>query len=507
MNTLALTRVRAHVEGVVQGVGFRPFAHRLARERALSGWVRNDERGVLLEVEGASDAVSDFLGRLAQDAPPLAVVERVHAEPLRPTGEDGFSILDSRRSGEAAAALVATDTAPCEECLAELFDPGDRRYRYPFANCTDCGPRFTIVRGVPYDRARTTMATFEMCAACRAEYDDPTGRRFHAQPNACPRCGPRARLIDRAGETLPAEDPVRAAAAALLAGQIVAVKGLGGYHLACRADEERPVAELRQRKRREEKAFALMVGDVRAAGELVCLGAVEEDLLKGRERPIVIARRRHSARVARSVAPGSPELGVMLPSTPLHHLLLADASVPLVMTSGNVSDEPIAFRDEEALERLRAIADVLLVHDRPIEVRADDSVVRSLGTGPLGAGARRPLMLRRSRGYVPASLNLPFPAPPLLACGAELKSTFCLANGARAWVSHHIGDLKSWETLRSFREGIAHFEALFAIAPEAIAHDLHPDYLSSCLCAGTRGSRRDADRRPAPPCAHGRVPG
>ena len=497
MSTAALTRVRARVEGVVQGVGFRPFAHRLAGECSLSGWVRNDERGVLLEVEGAAGSVADFLERLAREAPPLAVVESVRAEPLRPTGEDGFSILDSNRTGEAAAALVAPDTAPCDECVAELFDPSDRRYRYPFVNCTNCGPRFTIVRGVPYDRARTTMAAFAMCAACRAEYDDPAGRRFHAQPNACPRCGPRARLIDLAGETLPADDPLRAAAAALLAGQIVAVKGLGGYHLACRADDERAVAELRRRKRREEKAFALMAGDVATAGELVHLSAFEEDLLTGRERPLVIARRRPGACVAESVAPGSPELGVMLPSTPLHHLLLTDAGVTLVMTSGNVSDEPIAYRDEEALERLRAIADVLLVHDRPIQARTDDSIVRSLGAsslgaGSTGAGSTRPLMLRRSRGYVPASLPLPISAPPLLACGAELKSTFCLARGSRAWVGPHIGDLKNWETLRAFRDGVAHFEALFAIAPEAIAHDLHPDYLSSDYALERESATPDA---------------
>ncbi len=477
----------------MQGVGFRPFAHRLAGEHALSGWVHNDGRGVLLEVEGAPSAVERFLERLAHDAPPLAVVERVRAEPLRPTGEHGFSILASDRAG-APAALVSPDAAPCSDCLAELFDPRDRRHRYPFVNCTACGPRFTIVRGVPYDRALTTMAAFEMCAACHAEYEDPASRRFHAQPNACPACGPRARLIDPAGRTLPARDAVSAAATALLAGQIVAVKGLGGYHLACRADDERVVAELRRRKRREEKAFALMVADLAAARALVDLSAVEEDLLKGRERPIVIARRRPGARVAESVAPRSPDLGVMLPSTPLHHLLLADVGVTLVMTSGNLCDEPIAHLDDDALERLHGIADALLVHDRPIEMRADDSVVRSLGTRPtgadplggaspgagsLGSGSPRSLMLRRSRGYAPASTGLPVPAPPLLACGAERGSTFCLAKGSRAWVGHHIGDLKNWETLRSFRDGIAHFEALFAVTPEVLVHDLHPDYLST----------------------------
>ena len=473
MSTVSPARVRARVEGVVQGVGFRPFAHRLAHEHGLSGWVQNDERGVLLEVQGDAAALERFLARLVEEAPPLAVVERVRAEPLPAAGEDGFSIRRSAEAGEASA-LVAADTAPCSECLAELLDPRDRRYRYPFINFTNCGPRFTIVSGVPYDRPLTTMAGFEMCAACRTEYEDPASRRFHAQPNACPACGPAARLIDCSGRALPVKDPVGAAAAALVAGSIVAIKGLGGYHLACRGDDERAVAELRARKRREEKAFALMASDLESARALVCLSAAEEEELSGPERPIVIARRRPGARVATSVAPGSPDLGVMLPCTPLHHLLLADAGATLVMTSGNLRDEPIAYLDDDALARLHTVADVMLVHDRPIEVRADDSVVRSLG-----ADAGHPLMLRRSRGYVPASVGLPLPAPPLLACGAELKSTFCVAKGPRAWVGPHIGDLKSWETLRSFREGIAHFERLFAVAPEVLVHDLHPDYLST----------------------------
>jgi hydrogenase maturation protein HypF len=473
VSTIGRARVRARVEGVVQGVGFRPFVHRLAHEHTLAGWVRNDERGVLLEVEGGGDRVERFLERLAGEPPPLAVIEGVRTEPLPPSGQDGFQILTSGREGEPAA-LVSPDVAPCEDCLVELFDPSNRRYRYPFINCTNCGPRFTILRGVPYDRSQTTMAAFELCAACRAEYEDPTNRRFHAQPNACPACGPTVRLIDAAGAAIWAQDPVAAAAAALLAGQIVAVKGLGGYHLACLADDERAVAELRRRKRREERPFALMAQDVSAVSALVRLTAVERDLVCGRERPLVIARRCPRARVAAAVAPGSPDLGVMLPSTPLHQLLLADTGRTLVMTSGNVHDEPIAYLDEDALRRLGAIADAMLVHDRPIHVRADDSVVRSLAIG-----SERPLLLRRSRGYAPASLALPLPAPPLLACGAELKSTVCLVKGSRAWVGQHLGDLKNWETLRSYREGVAHLEALFAVEPEVLAHDLHPDYLSS----------------------------
>jgi len=470
------------VEGVVQGVGFRPFAHRLAREHELSGFVYNDGHGVLLELEGSPVQVARYLERIAREAPPLASIERVRSEPLRPTGEAGFRILDSDRSG-GTSTLVAPDAAPCRDCLVELFDPRDRRYRYPFINCTDCGPRFTIIRGVPYDRPLTTMAGFEMCARCRAEYEDPASRRFHAQPNACPACGPTARLRDGAGRSIADEDAVRAAAYALGAGQIVAVKGVGGYHLACRADEERTVARLRRAKRREEKPFAVMVGDLGAACALVRLTAGEQELLCASERPIVIAPRRPDARLADSVAPRSREIGVMLPSTPLHHLLLADSPAPLVMTSGNVRDEPIAHLDEDALARLSGLADVMLTHDRPIHVRVDDSVVRSLG-----ASAARPLMLRRSRGYVPASLRLPLRAPALLACGAELKSTFCIAEGSRAWVGPHIGDLRNWETLRSFRESIAHFERLFSIAPEVLAHDLHPDYLSTAYAFEREGA-------------------
>jgi hydrogenase maturation protein HypF len=464
------------VEGVVQGVGFRPYVYRLAGELGLAGFVRNDPGGVVLEVEGVPAAVDSFLARLASEAPALASVERVVPEDLAPTGAAGpFAIAPSDAAGEPTA-LVSPDVATCGPCLAELLDPGDRRYRYPFVNCTDCGPRFTIVRGIPYDRSLTTMAGFVMCPACRAEYEDPADRRFHAQPNACPACGPLARLVDGGGREAPlgsAPDPVAAAADALTAGRILAIKGIGGYHLACRGDDRRAVARLRARKRREEKPFALMVAGIEAARALVELSPGDEALLAGRERPIVLARRRARAAVADPVAPDSSDLGVMLPYSPLHHLLAADAGMPLVMTSGNLSDEPIAHEDADAIERLAAVADLLLVHDRPIQTRTDDSVVRARAGG-------RPLLMRRSRGYVPASLGLPLPAArPLLAVGAELKSTFCLARGRFAWVGHHIGDLRSYETLRSFREGIAHFERLFLVTPEVVAHDLHPDYLST----------------------------
>ena len=484
----AIRRTRARVQGTVQGVGFRPYVHRLAGELGLTGFVLNDSHGVLLEVEGSAEAIKAFLQRLAPDAPPLAVLERVSTEERAPTGAAGFAILDSPRGG-VADAPVTPDSATCSACLAELFDPRDRRYRYPFINCTNCGPRFTIVRGVPYDRPLTTMVGFAMCARCRAEYEDPADRRFHAQPNACPECGPSVQLLAAdaqpiAGPWVPdsvgaaaGPDPIGAAAAALQGGAIVAIKGIGGYHLAVRADDRRAVAGLRERKHREDKPFALMAGSLAAAAALVSLGAQERALLAGAQRPIVLAPRRPGARVADAVAPGAPELGVMLPYSPLHHLLLADVGTALVLTSGNVSDEPIAYRDEDALERLRDIADLLLVHDRPIQTRTDDSVVRGLTV----AGSRRRVFLRRSRGYVPGSLPLPDGGceRPLLACGAELKHTFCVAKGARAWVSHHIGDLENYETLCSFTEGIEHFERLFAVTPEVLAHDLHPEYLST----------------------------
>ena len=483
-------RVTVRIEGTVQGVGFRPFVFRLAHELGVAGWVRNDEHGVLAEVEGPVDAVEAFVARVGADAPPLAEVDRVTCQERDVRDETGFAIVPSGVAdpGGSPSAPITPDSATCADCLAELFDPADRRYRYPFVNCTNCGPRFTIVRGVPYDRALTTMAAFTMCVACQTEYDDPLDRRFHAQPNACPVCGPAARLLHRDGRPLTAadgpladrHDPVRAAADALLGGRILAIKGLGGYHLACRADHEGAVAALRARKHREDRPFALMAPDLAAARALVELSTAEEALLVGRERPIVLARRREDAAVAPSVAPGAPDLGVMLPYTPLHHLLAADTATALVMTSANLSDEPIAFRDDDARERLAAIADGFLVHDRPIETRTDDSVVRAVGG--------RPLMLRRSRGHVPASLPLPVPAArPLLACGAELKNTFCVARGERAWVSHHIGDLKNFETLASFREGVAHFEELFAVAPEVVAHDLHPDYLSTAYAQEREG--------------------
>jgi hydrogenase maturation protein HypF len=471
-------RVQVRVTGTVQGVGFRPHVYRLAGSLGLSGFVFNDAHGVQIEVEGQSASVTRFLHELEGEAPPLAALERVVVDEQTPTGALGFTILPSPQ-GERPDAAITPDTATCERCLQELFDPADRRFRYPFINCTDCGPRFTIVRGVPYDRPATTMAGFVMCPLCQREYENPLDRRFHAQPNACPACGPQVALLTAAGtavgETGP-RDPVQAAAQALREGAVVAVKGIGGYHLACRADDELAVARLRTSKHREDKPFALMAPSLARAAELVQLSPGEAELLRSVRRPIVLCARRASAPVAEAVAPGARELGVMLPYSPLHHLLLADAGTPLVMTSGNLSDEPIAHEDADARERLRDLADLFLVNDRPIETRTDDSVARVIHLD----GVPRPAFMRRSRGFVPDSVSLPRgTVRPLLACGAELKNTFCVARGDHAWVSHHIGDLENWSTLQAFRTGIGHFERLFAVTPELVVHDLHPEYLST----------------------------
>jgi hydrogenase maturation protein HypF len=467
---MTVVRTRLRVEGVVQGVGFRPFAHALATRLALGGLVGNDSDGVFVEVEGDAAAVGAFRDALHREAPPLAVIERVTAQPLAPLGERAFSIVASR-AGAVRHTLVSPDTATCAACLAEVADPADRRFRHPFASCTHCGPRFTIVTDVPYDRPATTMAAFPMCTDCGREYTDPADRRFHAQPVCCPRCGPRLRLLDGAGAPV-AGDPVTQAAALLDAGGVLAVKGLGGFHVAADAANERAVATLRARKHREDKPFAVLVPDLDAARLLCTLDAPAEAVLTSPRRPIVLLPRRPGAAVARSVAPGNASLGLVLPYTPLHTLLAAALGRSFVLTSGNVSDEPIAYRDDEAAARLPGIVDATLTHDRPIHTRTDDSVVRVF------RGREYPV--RRSRGYVPHPVALPVPARrAVLACGAELKNTFCLARDGHAFVSHHIGDLENYETHRSFTEGIAHFRRLFDIVPEVVAHDLHPEYLST----------------------------
>ncbi len=476
-------RVRAgiRVEGVVQGVGFRPYVYSLATGLGLAGLVGNDVDGVFAEVEGSARAVARFLTLLGQEAPPLARIERISSTRLGVTGAADFAIVPSQAGGERRT-LIAADSATCADCLRELADPADRRYRYPFINCTNCGPRFTIVRDVPYDRPLTTMSGFGMCAPCAAEYHDPADRRFHAQPVCCPACGPRLSLVTPDGTRLSGSDPVAAAAGLLRCGRVVAVKGLGGYHLAVDAGNSEAAAALRARKHREDRPFAVMVPDLATAGQLCVLDQAARRLLMSPRRPIVLLPRRSGASVpvAPAVAPGNRQLGLMLPYTPLHHLLLEAVAGPIVATSGNVSDEPIAYGDGEALARLAGIADAFLLHDRPIQIRADDSVVRVLGG--------RESVIRRSRGYVPEPLttSLRF-RRPVLACGAELKNTFCLATGNRVFVSQHIGDLANAETLRSFTEGIEHFRRLFDVVPQVVAHDMHPDYLSTKYAAQLDG--------------------
>jgi hydrogenase maturation protein HypF len=446
-----MERRRLRVTGVVQGVGFRPFVYGLARRLELGGFVLNDGSGVVVEVEGPSERLERFAAALRDEAPTLARVEHVAGEQVPAVGSSDFEIVASEAG--AGIARIPVDVAICDDCLRELFDPADRRYRYPFINCTQCGPRFTIVLAVPYDRPLTTMARFPLCDDCRREYEDPANRRFHAEPIACPVCGPQLSM------------PVAEAVGALRNGAIIAVKGLGGYHLACDAAAEEAVARLRGRKQREDKPFALMAADPSA---LAHVEPAEEELLRSRERPIVLLRRRAAAPVAAAVAPASPWLGVMLPYTPLHHLLLADFGAPLVMTSGNRSDEPIAYEDDEARDRLSDIADLFLAHDRPIHRRCEDSVVRAA------------FPIRRSRGYVPSSLRIPVAAPQtIVAAGAELKSTFCVARDDEAFLSAHLGDLDSELAYRAFRTDLELYLAMLGADAEVVAHDLHPEYLAT----------------------------
>ena len=495
-----IVRLRVRVEGIVQGVGFRPFVHAAARRHALAGLVGNDVRGVFIEVEGVRDDVDAFLVTLRREAPPLATIDQVTTEYVTTTGTAGFTIVASNAVGDRRTG-VSADGATCDDCLRELADPTDRRYRYPFINCTNCGPRFTITRDVPYDRPYTTMAGFVMCPACAAEYQDPTDRRFHAQPICCPACGPTITFRDAGGNpvriqadgldhdaSLPLDDPIAYAAGALAGGAVIAIKGLGGYHLAADAASDAATGALRARKHREDKPFAVMVGHLDQGRELCLIDDEAAALLSDRRRPIVLLPRRSgpyragapsggpdrnpSVRLAAPIAPGNRDIGLMLPYTPVHHLLLAAFAGPIVLTSGNVSDEPIAYEDDEAVHRLGRIADGFLTHDRPIHVRADDSVAR--------VSRGRPMLLRRARGYAPEPVRLGISAArPVLACGAELKNTFCLLQDDRAIMSQHIGDLQNYSTMRSYAQGIEHLSRLFDVQPEIIAYDLHPEYLST----------------------------
>ncbi|MGE0490516.1 MAG: carbamoyltransferase HypF [Vulcanimicrobiota bacterium] len=445
-------RQHLRVEGVVQGVGFRPHVYRLARSLSLSGFVGNDSQGVFIEVEGEPASLEAFRRQLIESAPPAAYIERLTHRDKPATGETDFTIVPSQAQ-ENIEVLVSPDLDCCPDCLAELDNPADRRYGYPFINCTNCGPRFTIIRSLPYDRPRTTMAEFTMCKACHTEYDDPGDRRFHAQPNACPECGPSLSL------------PLPEVLAALAAGQLVAIKGVGGYHLACDAFNAHPIRRLRARKGRFSKPFAVMVADLETARQLAYVSPAEEALLSSRHKPIVLLSSRHL--LPDEVAPGVDTLGLMLPYTPLHHLLLQQQRA-LVMTSANLSSEPIISTAEPALDQL---ADLVVHHDRPIEMACDDSVVRVY--------REQALPLRRSRGYAPFPVELPFEVPPSLAVGAQMKSTFCLGRGRHAFLSQHLGDLESLETLEFFRRAVAHLSGLYRLEPEYLCADLHPGYLST----------------------------
>jgi hydrogenase maturation protein HypF len=467
-------RRRLRVVGVVQGVGFRPFVHRLAAELGLGGHVGNDTEGVCIEVEGPTATLEQFEARLISDAPPLARIFGVEGTPLAVRHQHDFTIVASQAEGRART-FVSPDVAVCDDCLLELFDAHDRRFRYPFVNCTNCGPRFTITVRLPYDRPNTTMAGFELCARCRAEYDDAADRRYHAQPVACAECGPRLWFEGPDGTVEGTDAALSAAQGSLARGEVVAIKGLGGYHLACDATSPSAVARLRERKQRADKPLAVMVRDVGAARTIVHIDARQAALLAGPQRPIVLLARRDGTPVTDQVAPGNPQLGVLLPYTPLHHLLFqpvpgGTGPVPtvLVMTSGNLTDEPICHDDADARHRLSRIADTWLVHDRPIHVPCDDSVLR------VDDGEELPI--RRARGYAPLPIRLPFEVTPVLAMGGELKNTFCMASGPDAWVSQHIGDMGSLETLAAFERSTEQFRAIYQVDPDLVAADAHPGY-------------------------------
>ena len=462
---------RIHVTGLVQGVGFRPFVHRLAARNELAGWVRNESGEVYVEVEGQVHAVEAFVRALRSEAPVLAHIETLEAEVVPPRGATGFRVLESLATE--GRLPVSPDVATCAACRSELFDPADRRFRYPFITCTDCGPRYTVIETMPYDRVRTAMRAFPQCPTCRREYRDPANRRFHSETNSCADCGPRVWLIGQDGAQIgDGADAIEAAAAMLDNGDLVAIRGLGGYHLACDATSEFAVRRLRARKARDQKPLAVMVMEVEDVAALCHVGPVEREVLTGAERPIVLLRARDDSGLAPSISPGLDTVGVMLAYTPLHLLLLDLVSRPLVMTSGNVSELPICTANAEASRKLADVADGFLMHDRDIVARYDDSVVRVMG--------RAPVFLRRARGYAPLPVPLPIASPrPLLAVGPHLKNTFSLVAEDAAFVSQHVGDLENVETLDHYREALLRFRTLFRIEPEVVARDLHPGYLST----------------------------
>ncbi len=495
---------RIHITGIVQGVGFRPFVYNLAEELGLTGWVRNTSAGVDIQVDGDESSLSDFARIIKESAPPLALIASLEVDPCPSSGFTSFEIIHSEPI-PGAFQPISPDVSICDDCLREMFDPTDRRYLYPFINCTNCGPRFTIIKDIPYDRPKTTMAPFEMCPACAAEYDDPKDRRFHAQPVACAECGPHVWLETAdSGQPSAVSKPLSASTSAnaiketqelLTDGKILAIKGLGGFHLACDATNAAAVEELRRRKLRVDKPFALMMPDIETIEQHCYLSEAERKLLESPQHPIVLLWRRPESTIAQAVAPGQNTLGVMLPYTPLHYLLFANHPTSnihspissLVMTSGNLSEEPIATDNHEARQRLADLADAFLMHNRDIHVRCDDSVYRVVSGQWLGdrnSSNHQPLLtthypLRRSRGYAPYPIVFPTDTPPILATGPELKNTFCLTKDRYAFISHHIGDLENYETLRAFEDGVEHFERLFRIQPEIIAYDLHPNYMAT----------------------------
>ncbi len=466
-----MQRLKIAIRGVVQGVGFRPFVYRLAMEEGLGGWVKNSPQGVFIEAEGPEGSLDDFLLRLPQEKPPLSFIQSLEYSVLEPLGYPDFQIGRSEDGGEKQA-LILPDIATCPRCQQEVVAPSDHRHRYPFTNCTLCGPRFSIIQALPYDRRHTTMKGFVMCKRCASEYEDPGDRRFHAQPNACPDCGPQLAFLDSTGAALAQRDTALGeAAVAVRRGEILALKGIGGFQLLADARNERAVARLRRRKCREEKPLALMCPDLEGARRLVRLSPLEEQTLLSPESPILLARRRREAGIAPSVAPDNPHLGVMLPYTPLHHLLMTELGFPVVATSGNVHDEPIVTDEKEAVATLGGIADCFLVHDRPIERYVDDSVVRvQLG---------REVVLRRARGYAPLPVTLKGTLPPLLAVGAHLKNTVAISRGRDVILSQHIGDLETAKAFFAFQKVVQDLLRLYEVKPEAVVCDAHPDYLSS----------------------------
>lgn len=468
------TRLRLSIRGVVQGVGFRPFIYRLAHEMGLVGWVNNSPQGVLIEVEGHKSDLHNFINRLKTEKPALACIQSLESHFLDPLGYTAFKIRESDTRGRKDA-LILPDVATCADCRREIFDPQNRRYRYPFTNCTNCGPRFSIIEALPYDRPNTTMKAFPMCEVCQAEYENPLDRRFHAQPNACPVCGPHLQLWNAGGEVLAThKDALRLAEEAIRQGKIVAVKGLGGFHLIVDARNTCAVQRLRKAKARDEKPFALFYPSVEMIAYDCVVSDAEAALLQSPEAPIVLLLRHRNISISTEVAPGHPYLGVMLPYTPLHHLLLADLGFPVVATSGNLSDEPICTDEREALQRLAGIADLFLVHNRPIVRHVDDSIVRLMGG--------REMILRRARGYAPLPISVSMLNPqskPSLAVGGHLKNTVALSVGNQVFLSQHIGDLETAEAFGAFQRVVSDFQRLYDVQPEVIAHDLHPDYLST----------------------------